>query len=106
MRPSRNQLSTKLDVEALRREAHNLKKANGMQHAKALDTVAKSYGFDKWTALVAAQNELERGDQRRAQEPYQPRHREPHFSLEEQPPEGAHASPFDNPAYVRQIFRA
>jgi hypothetical protein len=105
MRNNRNQSSAKLDVDALRREAHDLKKAKGMQHAKALDTVARAYGFDKWTDLVAAQNDVERTEQRRAQEPYEPRSREPRFSLEDQPPEGAHASPFENPAYVRRIFR-
>lgn len=105
MRNNRNQTSTKLDVDALRREAHHLKKTKGMQHAKALDTVAQTYGFTKWTELVAAQNGEERAEQRRASEPYEPRQREPRFSLEEQPPEGAHASPFDNPAYVRRIFR-
>lgn len=99
----RNQSSTRLDVDALRREASIVKKQKNIQHARALDLVAKKYGFDKWTDLVAAQNSIDRTEQRRAQ--HAPQERGPRFSLEDQPPEGAHHNPFDNPAYVRRILR-
>jgi hypothetical protein len=94
-----------LNVDKLRREAHNLKKAKGIQHAKALDEVAKAYGYAKWTDLIASQNDLDRSEQRRNRSPYALRRGGIGRSLEEQPPEGAHASPYENPAYVKQIFR-
>lgn len=93
-----------LNVEKLRREAHELKKLKGIQHAKALDQVAQAYGYSKWTDLIAAQNGVERDEQRRTRTPYNLRCGA-RQSLEEQPPEGAHASPYENPAYVKQIFR-
>jgi hypothetical protein len=93
-----------LNVDKLRREAHELKKLKGIQHAKALDEVAKAYGYDKWTDLIAAQNGLDRSEQRRTRSPYNLRRGGTH-SLEDQPPEGSHASPYENPAYVKQIFR-
>lgn len=94
-----------LNVDNLRREAHELKKAQGIQHAKALDKVAKAYGFEKWTDLIAAQNGVGRMERRQARSPYRLRRGGVGQSLEEQPPEGAHASPYENPAYVKQIFR-
>jgi hypothetical protein len=93
-----------LNVDKLRREAHELKKLKSIQHAKALDEVARAYGYDKWTDLIAAQNDLDRSEQRRNRSPYNLR-RGGHQSLEEQPPEGSHASPYENPVYVKQIFR-
>jgi hypothetical protein len=94
-----------LNVDNLRREAHELKKLKGIQHAKALDQVAKAYGYEKWTDLIAAQNGEDRAEKRQARSPYRLRRGGVGQSLEEQPPEGAHASPYENPAYVRQIFR-
>lgn len=94
-----------LNVEKLRREAHDLKKAQGIQHAKALDKVAKAYGYDKWTDLIAAQNGIERSEQRRTRTPYN-LVRAGRQSLEDQPPEGAHLSPYENPSLVKQIFRS
>jgi hypothetical protein len=102
---TRNQSSLKLDVEALRRAAHTLKKAKGIQHSQALDQVARSYGFSKWTELISAQNSEDRLEQRRARQPYTLRDGAGGHSLEDQPPEGAHRSPYENPSYVKRIFR-
>jgi hypothetical protein len=94
-----------LNVDSLRRDAHSLKKSKGIQHTRALDIVAREYGFEKWTDLIAAQNTEDRAEKRGVRSPYRLRRGGLGQSLEEQPPEGAHASPYENPAYVKQIFR-
>lgn len=97
-------MPNRLNIEKLRREARDLKKAKGIQHAKALDMVASHHGFTKWTDLVAAQNGDERSE-RRTRSPYTLR-RSGRTDLDEQPPEGAHLSPYENPTMVKQIFRS
>lgn len=95
-----------LNVEKLRRDAHLRKKAKGIQHTKALDEIAQEHGYEKWTDLIAAQNGLERSEQRRTRTPYNMMRAGSRQSLEDQPPEGAHLSPYENPSLVKQIFRS
>lgn len=41
-------------IESLKRYAKQLKKAQGITHAEALDAVAKTKGFAHWGALMKA----------------------------------------------------
>lgn len=95
-----------LNIDNLRREAHQLKKLKGIQHAKALDQVAVAYGYSKWTDLIAEQNGEERAEKRRgARTPMSLRHARRERFGDDQPPEGAHQSPYENPSLVKRIFR-
>lgn len=42
----------KYSIESLKRKAKKLKKEQGVSHAKALDTMARSLGFGTWSLLM------------------------------------------------------
>jgi hypothetical protein len=82
----------KLNIERLKREAKRLKGMRNIPHTRALDEVAKTYQYKSWAALMTDQNRLEREEQEQNEDEV-PRNAD------------AHLSPYDNPAYVKAIFR-
>lgn len=80
-----------LNVEKLKREARTRKKNNGTTHTLELDVVARQYGYKSWSLLMRDQNKLR--TEKEDADDFQPIR------------DDAHLSPYDNPSYVRAIFK-
>jgi hypothetical protein len=80
-----------LNLDNLRREAKKLKKASGITHSKALDKIAAGEGYNNWALLMKEQNKFQRDDQK--------------VNYCQPTSETAHLSSYEQPAYVRAIFR-
>lgn len=50
-------------IKALKRQAHDIKKRDGITHAHALDQVAAREGFKNWMRLLDAAKFIQAGGQ-------------------------------------------
>ncbi|CAN7199683.1 glyoxalase superfamily protein [Acidovorax sp. LjRoot118] len=50
-------MSDTINIERLKRQAHDLKKSTGAKHGHCLEALAKQHGYPNWSALIAAHPE-------------------------------------------------
>lgn len=46
-----------VNIERLKRQAHDMKKATGEKHGHCLEALAKQHGYGSWNALIHAHPE-------------------------------------------------